>query len=130
MTVLNFFGEDARFHHIGIAVKSIKDVSPSSKIITDPIQKVHVAFVSLNGVETELIEPYGDNSPISESLMKGIKFLHICYAMPDIEKTIKECRKYRFHCIANPMPAVALNNNIAWVYSNQFGLFELLEMER
>lgn len=127
MIELKFFGKDAKFHHIGIAVKSIKNVSPFSPIITDSIQKVSVAFVLVNGVNIELIEPFSDNSPITESLKKRIKFLHICYTVSDIEMAIKECREYGFHCIARPIQATAFNNKIAWVYSNEWGLFELLE---
>lgn len=125
---LHFFGENARFHHIGLAVKSIKQVSPSSEIIVDSVQKVFLAFVSVSGVKIELLEPLGENSPISESLKKNIKLLHICYSVPELETAIKECRKYGFHCIAQPVPATAFNNQkIAWVYSTEYGLFELLE---
>jgi len=125
---LNFFGEHAKFHHIGIAVKSIKDVSPSSEMITDFGQNVSVALVTVNGVKIELIEPCGDKSPITESLNKGVKLLHICYTVSDIEIAIKECRKHGFHCIARPVPAAAFNNEkIAWVYSKKYGLIELLE---
>lgn len=125
---LNFFGEHAKFHHIGLAVKSIKEVSPSSEIVADPNQNVSVACVVVNGVKIELIEPYSDNSPITGSLNKGIKLLHICYTVSDVEMAIKECRKHGFHCIARPVPAVAFDKRkIAWVYSNKYGLVELLE---
>lgn len=128
MIKLDFFGEDAKFQHIGVAVKSIKDVCPSSEITVDPNQSVSVAFVLMNGINLELIEPYGDKSPIKDSLNKGIKLLHICYAVPDIETAIKKCRKHGFHLIVRPIPAVAFNNRkIAWVYSNIYGLVELLE---
>lgn len=127
MIELNFFGKDARFHHIGLVVKSIKDINPLAEIITDSIQRVRVAFVLLNGIKLELIEPYGDNSPVIESLKRKVKFLHMCYTVHDIEEVIKECRKYGFTCIAEPVPAAAFDNKIAWVYSNEYGLFELLE---
>jgi len=128
MVELNCFGQEAKFHHIGIGVRSIKDVTHFSERITDPIQKVSVAFLFLNGIQVELIEPYGHDSPIRESLDKGVKFLHICYEVSDIEMAIRTCRKHGFHCISQPVPAVAFNNRkIAWVYSNQYGLYELLE---
>jgi methylmalonyl-CoA/ethylmalonyl-CoA epimerase len=127
---LNFFGDDARFHHIGMAVPSIREVSPDSRITKDEIQNVFVSFVSLNGVNIELIEPEGTDSPILLSLKKGIKLVHICYEVDDIEEALKECRKHRFHCIARPQPAAAFNNNkIAWIYSRHYGLFELLEKQ-
>jgi len=125
---LHFFGEKARFHHIGLAVKSIRDVSPSSEVIVDSVQKVSLAFVSVGGIKIEFLEPSGEDSPVFESLKKNVKLLHICYSVPDIEKAIQECRKHGFHCIARPVPAVAFNNRkIAWVYSPVYGLIELLE---
>jgi len=124
----NFFGDGAKLHHLGIAVRSIEEVSPSSETITDPIQKVTVAFVRVNGITFELIEPCGDHSPITRSLENGVKLLHVCYSVPDLEMVIKACRKHGFHCIERPVPAVAFDDRkIAWVYSSQYGLFELLE---
>lgn len=128
MREFNFFGEEATFHHLGVGVRSIKDVSPSSEVVTDPVQNVSVAFLCMNGVPLELVEPHGDHSPISESLEKGRKLHHICYTVPDVEGVIKKCRKHGFHCIRRPVPAVAFDNRrIAWVYSKQYGLVELLE---
>jgi methylmalonyl-CoA/ethylmalonyl-CoA epimerase len=123
-----FFGEGARFEHIGVAVKSIERISPGSEVTTDPVQKVSVAFVSVHGMELELIEPSGDDSPVMGSLRKGVKWLHLCYAVPDIDAAIAECRNHGFHCIARPVPAAAFEQRrIAWVYSSEYGLFELLE---
>jgi methylmalonyl-CoA/ethylmalonyl-CoA epimerase len=128
MIELSFFGEDAKFHHLGVAVRSIREASPLSEPIIDRIQEVAVAFVYLNGIQFELIEPYGKRSPITQSLEKGLKLLHVCYAVPDLKVAIKMCRRYGFHSIRQSVPAVAFNNRkIAWVYSNQYGLFELLE---
>jgi methylmalonyl-CoA/ethylmalonyl-CoA epimerase len=125
---LHFFGEKARFHHIGLAVKSIRDVSPSSEVIVDSVQKVFLAFISVGGVKIELLEPSGADSPMFESLKKNVKLLHICYSVPELQTAIKECRKYGFHCIARPVPAAAFHNRkIAWVYSSVYGLIELLE---
>ena len=128
MIQLNVFGQNARLDHIGVVVKSIRDVSPSSQVVTDKIQKVSVAFVILNGVKIELVEPYGHLSPVAASLSKGTKFLHMCYRVSDIERILKGCRKHGFHLIKRPVPAVAFGNKrIAWVYSDKYGLFELLE---
>lgn len=125
---LNFFGGEAKFHHIGIAVNSIRTVNPECEIFTDKIQKVSVAFVSLNGIKTELIEPLNENSPVNQSLKKGVKLVHVCYEVSDLEKTLQECRQHGFHCVAKPVSATAFNDRkIAWVYSKYYGLFELLE---
>lgn len=128
MVELDFFGEGAEFHHIGIAVKSIRDLKEVGEITNDPIQKVSVAFVTLNGVPIEIIEPSDDDSPVLNSLKKGIKILHLCYSVPDIQLAISESRKHGFHCLHQPVPAAAFDNsNIAWIYSNEYGLIELLE---
>lgn len=127
----NFFGNNARFHHIGMAVPSIREVSPDSRMTRDEIQKVFVSFISLNGVNVELIEPAGSDSPVILSIKKGIKLVHICYEVDDIEEALKECRKHKFHCIARPQLASAFNNKkIAWVYSIHYGLVELLEKQK
>ena len=124
----DFFGERARFHHLGMAVRSIEEVSPQSAPIFDPVQKVRVAFVMLNGIQVELIEAQGDSSPILQSLEKGMKLLHMCYTVPELEPVLRSCRTHGFHSIKRPVPAVVFDNKrIAWVCSKDYGLFELLE---
>ena len=128
MVECSFFGKEASFHHIGLVVKSIREVSPSSEIFVEKTQGVSFAFISLNGIRIELLEPLGDNSPVARSLRNGGKLLHLCYEVPDVEAAIRECRPVGFHLIRHPVPAVAMGNRkIAWVFSKQYGLFELLE---
>jgi len=127
MPKLTFFGDDAMVHHVGLAVKSINPYV-AAEIFTDIVQNVRVAFVDFNGVCLELIEPLNDVSPICQSLKKGIKLLHICYEVTDIDATLRESRKYGFHCIRKPVRAAAFGGRrIVWVYSTEYGLFELLE---
>ncbi len=128
MEKLDFFGKDAKFEHVGLVVSSINEAIKNIDTTTDSTQKVSVAFVSINGVKIELIEPLTSDSPVIQSLKKGQKLLHICFKTPDIEASIKEARNYGIHCIAKPIPAKAFDNNkIAWLYSSIYGLFELLE---
>lgn len=128
MVKLNFFGDNAKLHHIGIAVKSIIDASPSSKVVIDHMQNVAVAFVLVNNVVIELIEPRGRDSPVYQSLRKGLKLLHMCYEVPDLTLAINHSKHFGFHRIAGPTPAAAFEGRkIAWVYSSKYGLFELLQ---
>jgi methylmalonyl-CoA/ethylmalonyl-CoA epimerase len=125
---IDFFGKEARFHHIGMAVKSIRGLCSECQIFKDETQNVHVAFITLNGIQIELIEPVNEISPVFQSLRKGIKLLHLCYEVPDLEKAIKESRKDGFHCISKPVPATAFDNRkIVWLYSREWGLIELVE---
>lgn len=126
-----FFGKEARFHHIGLAVRSIREVSPSSEPVVERTQKVRLAFVSLNGLTVELLEPLGDDSPIATSLRDGVKLLHLCFEVPDLDAALAACRPAGFHRISRPVPTEALEGRrLVWVYSQRYGLFELLERER
>lgn len=128
--IKNFFGEGAEFEHAGIAVRSIKDAAEGLEITEDPIQKVNVAFMKINGFRVELIEPAAERSPIDKVLGKGQSLYHLCFRVPDIKTALESARKNGFHCIARLVPARAFNEkNIAWVYSRVFGLFELVESE-
>ena len=124
----SFFGREAAFHHIGMAVHSIRAISPSSEPIANELEGVSMAFLRLNGIRIELLEPLGDSSPILSSLRSGIKLLHICYEVPELAKAIALCRPSGFHRLGTPKPSPAFGGRrVAWVFSKQFGLFELLE---
>ena len=123
-----FFGEQARFHHIGLAVRSIREASPASEILDNKTQGVRYAFLRLNGIPIELLEPLGDQSPIAASVSKGLKLLHVCYEVPDLEAALESCRKAGLHRLGPPVRVPEFDNcRAAWVFSRQLGLFELLE---
>jgi len=131
MIELDFFGEDAQFDHVGLVVKSISAICPDQKSIEDPIQKVFVLFTKLNGLEIELIEPLGEESPVADSLRKGMKLLHICYAVPKMVDALIRCKAHGFHLLSRPVPATAFDMcKIAWIFHKHFGLFELREIEK
>ena len=85
-----------KLNHVGIATPSIEQ---SWKLYRDvlgvtditerralPEQGVWVSFVNLPNAQIELIEPYGDNSPITAFLAKNPKGgqHHVCFEVPDI----------------------------------------------
>jgi methylmalonyl-CoA/ethylmalonyl-CoA epimerase len=125
-----FFGKEASFHHIGLAVKSIRAVSPSSEIVVEPTQRVSLSFVRLNGITVELLEPWGDDSPIARSLRDGVKLLHLCYEVPSLEVALELSRPAGFHRLGPPVSAPVFDNRrIVWVVSKEYGLFELAERD-
>src|SRR5580658_7950907 len=84
--------EDLKLHHFGFVVKSIPDCSLSfaqalgaswdGKIFFDPLQKVRVAFFEgRNNTDPliELVEPDGEESPVTQFLQRGGGLHHICY---------------------------------------------------
>jgi len=126
MLKLNVFGEDAKFEHIGIAVGSIKESAGGKlEIFDEETQKVRVAFVKINGIDIELIEPLGADSPVTTGLKKGQRLLHICFKVADLKDAIKKAKGHGFHCIAEPVPAQAFEGKkIAWLFSRTYGLIE------
>lgn len=128
VTECAFFGEDARFHHVGLAVRSIRDVDPAYTVIPDEELGVSMAFLTLGGITIELLEPTGDESPIAVSLRQGQKLLHLCYEVPDLDEALKHCRSAGFSRISQlARQPVYDDRRVVWVFSKHYGLFELLE---
>ena len=84
-----------KLNHVGIATLSIEGAARLyldlfGATVTEPFilaeQGVRVAFVDLPGAQLELIEPYGDTSPILAFLAKNPKGgqHHICFEVADI----------------------------------------------
>lgn len=123
------FGSRARFHHVGLVVRSIEAVAPSGiEIFDDPIQRVRVAFVDVHGVRIEYIEPATDDSPVRGNLRTGNLLAHLCYEVQDMAEALAAGRTSGFRVVAEPVPAVAFDGrSIAWMYSPIYGLAELLE---
>ena len=131
MQHIDFFGQDAEFDHVGVAVASLDKAMPGLEQTLDPHQQVRVAFVQLHGVCVELVEPAGDQSPVAGLVRKGQHLYHVCYRVSDLEAAMRQARQHGLHCIAQPAPAPAFQDRrIAWVYSRAFGLFELLEKRK
>ena len=93
-----------KLNHVGVATPSIEE---SLKLYRDvlgatsfserfalPAQGVWVCFVNLPNSQIELIEPYGDDSPIHGFLAKNPKGgqHHICFEVPDIIAARDEMR--------------------------------------
>ena len=91
-------------------------------------QGVAVAFANIDGLAVELVQPARAGSPIDESLRKGTKLIHICIEVPSLDAALAESRNNGFLQISAPAPATAFDGRrIVWVFSDMYGLFELLE---
>lgn len=114
---------DATFHHLGLAVSSIDE---NLEKTYEPIQKVTVAFVDINGVSVELIKPEAEDSPAKNFLGKGI--YHLGFEVQDLKKCIEYAEKNGCKCIADPVSSKAFNDRkIAWLMSSKYGLIEILQ---
>lgn len=84
-----------RLNHVAIAVPDLEEAArvyrstlgaKVSEIVAQPDHGVSTVFIELPNTKIELLEPYGENSPILSFLEKnksgGIH--HICYEVDDI----------------------------------------------
>jgi methylmalonyl-CoA/ethylmalonyl-CoA epimerase len=93
-----------KLNHVGVATPSIADASKmyrdmlGATSITEPKalpeQGVWVSFVNLPNAQIELIEPYGDDSPIHAFLAKNPRGgqHHVCFEVADIYAARDEMR--------------------------------------
>ena len=130
-----------RFHHIGYATDSIgryltdymlplfRPVSVSA-VTADPIQKVSVCFVAMQGgTVIELVEPLGEDSPVHSvigSSRGGV--YHLCYEVDDLEAEIQKFRQKRCLPLGKPVAAAAFDNRrIVFLMTPQKDLIEFVE---
>ncbi|UCE95125.1 MAG: methylmalonyl-CoA epimerase [Candidatus Bathyarchaeota archaeon] len=86
--------------HIGIAVNRLNDVLPIyeellglklGKLEKSKFHKIRVAFLAMEKMKIELIEPLNKESPISRFLeKKGQGIHHIAFRVDDIEKMLSQ----------------------------------------
>jgi methylmalonyl-CoA/ethylmalonyl-CoA epimerase len=133
----------AVLHHLGCVVPAISAVADAfaasmsaswgGQIIHDPLQRVRVAFFKPADARNpvfELVEPAGDDSPVSNFLEKGGGLHHVCYEIDDLESGLREARSAGFVTVSAPKPAVAFGGRrIAWICSKNRLLVELLERD-
>lgn len=87
-----------KLEHIGIAVKSIDEKLKLWKALglsigeihELPLQKVKAVALDAGEVKIELVEPIGDDSPISKFIKKrGEGLHHLCFEVKNLESVIK-----------------------------------------
>lgn len=130
MIECDFFGKAARFHHVGLGVRSIEALAPAADCapIMNNAEGVSLAFIDLNGVRIELLEPIGENSPIAASVRSGKKLLHLCYEVEDLESAAESYRLAGFHRLGPARQEPIFDGRkVVWVFSRHLGLFELIE---
>lgn len=101
-------------NHVGVAVpdihvaidmyKSVFDVNDVTEPQALPAQGVTFAFINLPTGQVELIEPYGDRSPITKFLQKNPKGgqHHICFEVKDIHQACVEMEEKGMRILNKP----------------------------
>jgi len=129
-----------RLNHIGVIVKNISDsvtyyetilgLKKVSEIYVDTRQEVELVFLEtgIEGITIELISPTSSSSPAYNALIRGGGINHLCYEVNDINGKIDYLRRQGCKLVRSPLPAIAFGNRlVAFLYSSNLGLIELLE---
>ncbi|WP_448375908.1 VOC family protein [Fervidobacterium sp.] len=123
--------------HIGYAVKSISKAREFlellgfcvlSEEVIDELQNSKIQFMTNGQTIIELIEPINENSPIVNLLRKvGSTPYHFCFSTHEFDTVFEELKK-KAVLIFDQVPAKAFDGKrIAFFYSKEIGLFEILE---
>ena len=128
------------FNHIGIFVNSISigikelrkvvNIKKKTKIIEDKNLGVKVIFLYDNKkICYELIEPFGKNNPVSNTLKKKVNILnHIAYQTKNFDKDLKKLIKTGFRPFTNIVHAKAFSNKRVIFLINKMNFInELIE---
>ena len=125
-----------KLDHIAIAVNSLEE---SIKIFTELLgiepemetlsaEKVNTALYNLSGVSLELVEPIGDDSPITKFLEKrGEGLHHICLKVEKLEESVEALKEKGFEVIDETPKIGAGGKKIVFLHPKSTGgvLFEL-----
>ena len=98
--MLNDPPRGTRIAHIGLAVRSLEEILPlyrdllgMSEVPLDNADGARIAGLSAGDSIVELLEAESPESPIAKFLAKrGPGIHHICFAVEDLDTTLKRCR--------------------------------------
>ena len=134
-----------RLLHVGVAVASLDAAAAvlrglfGYRVVSgpfdDPIQKVRVTFLAHGEkdiAEIELIAALAEDSPVASMLAKNRGgAYHLCFETSDLDGALEHARNKNCVVVSGPVPAVAFSGRrIAWIYTSDRQLFELVEAAR
>ena len=129
-------------NHVGVATPSIEEswrlyrdvlgVTDITEKKALPEQGVWVSFVNLPNSQIELIEPYGDASPINAFLEKNPRGgqHHVCFEVPDIIAARDEMQAKGATVLNNGVPRIGAHGvPVIFVHPKDMGgvLVELMQ---
>jgi len=131
-------------HHLGFVVASIADSAErftrsirgawDGRIIHDPFQTVHAAFLqqpSPAEALIELLQPDGPQSRVAAFLKRGGGLHHLCYEVDALDEQLEYSRSEGAVVTQKPVAAPAFDGRrVAWVYTRDKLLLEYLERGR
>jgi len=131
-----------KLNHVAIAVPCVEDAANQyrdllgakvSDAIKLPNHGVKTIFIELDNTKIELIEPYGENSPIQGYLNRKPQggMHHICYEVKDIRKACLELQKKGASILGSGKPSIGAHGKpVIFLHPKNFNgtLIELEEV--
>lgn len=127
------------FDHVGVVVSDLAEgrrqleatlpVVASTAVFDDATLGVSVQFYrDHSGVVFELIAPYGDSSPVLNTLKQAHRLNQLAYRCRDLESASRALRRARAVPLGAPAPAVAFDNALVQFFWSPLGhVIELIE---
>ncbi|MEE8299201.1 MAG: methylmalonyl-CoA epimerase [Thermodesulfobacteriota bacterium] len=137
-------GISKKLYHVAIAVKNLEEVEKlyetalgltveHREIIEEQGVKTSMMVPENGGTAIELLEPLGENSPISKFLEKrGEGIHHVCFIVDDIKASLERLRSEGIDLIDNEPRIGAYNAKVAFIHPKAMNgvLIELAEMPK
>ena len=130
-----------KFNHVAIAVNDLEKSSniykhalnaKVSDIVNYKDHGVSVVFIELENCKIELMQPFGDNSPISSFLKKNMNggIHHICIEVTNIIKTKDDLEKKGFTILGDGKPKIGAHDKpVIFLHPKEFN-GTLIELEQ
>ena len=124
------------FHHVGIACADVEEETAhylalgyarETEIFTDETQRIRGLFMTNGGFRIELLEPAGENSPLTGYLARGVQMYHHAYEAPEFSATIRRLEEAGHRIVVPPVFAVAFKRKICFLMLTNRSLIELIE---
>jgi methylmalonyl-CoA/ethylmalonyl-CoA epimerase len=128
-----------QLHHVAYLTKNIDrkadelcrllGVNRCTEPLIDLGQGVRAVFLDLGGVQLELIEPAGEDSPVAKRVLKSPGLFHLCFEVDDLDETLRRLvASEEATIIKPPQPAPAIGHRrVAFVVTTGNDLIEFVE---
>lgn len=133
----------ARLHHVAYVTRNLEQKAAQLAVllgcravgppVVDLVQGVRIQFMKTgNEGLIELLEPYGETSPVQRHLGKGGGLFHLCFEVDDLEGTLQHLRDSGdVVVVREPVAAPAINQRrVAFVVTADQDLIEFVEAAR
>jgi methylmalonyl-CoA/ethylmalonyl-CoA epimerase len=108
----------------------MSEFQAATDVVEDRFHGAKIMFLDSSSSRTrlELIEPMGEESPLTHGLERGGGVHHLCFQVATVEGIGSWCKKSSIRKVFGPYPAPAFGGRkVVFVHSPGLGLIEFVE---